>query len=232
METIIQTKNLTKIYNPGKSNEVRALEDISLAISEKQLTVFYGPSGSGKTTLLALLGTLERPTSGELLLKGNDITRLSEVGLCRLRRQTIGFIFQAFHLISRLSAWENVAYPLIPVGINAKDRRERAGWLLEQLGLKDRMTQRPEELSGGEQQRVAIARALIQDPEIIIADEPTSNIDAEAVDILLSLFSDFKKKGKAIIVASHDPVFKNQAEALFYLKRGRMLKSEVDHQES
>ncbi|MBA4394266.1 MAG: hypothetical protein C0407_12015, partial [Desulfobacca sp.] len=115
---------------------------------------------------------------------------------------------------------------------NAKGRRERAGRLLEQLGLKDRMTHRPEELSGGEQQRVAIARALIQDPEIIIADEPTSNIDAEAVDILLSLFSEFKNQGKTIIVASHDPIFKNQAEALFYLKRGRLLKSEVHHQES
>jgi putative ABC transport system ATP-binding protein len=222
MEPLLQTRHLDKTYNPGKSTEVRALSGINLSILENQLSVLYGPSGSGKSTLLALLGTLERPSSGAILLRGKDVTRYSDVGLSRLRRKTFGFVFQSFQLIPRLSAWENVAYPLIPIGIRFQDRLNRASRLLEQLGLADRIHHTPEELSGGEQQRVAIARALVNDPEILIADEPTSNIDAEAVEILLAILSDLKQKGKTILVATHDPVFRDFAEVLFYLKKGKL----------
>lgn len=222
MKPILQTIKLSKIYHPGKASEVRALEEITLAIPEGRFTVFYGPSGSGKSTLLALLGTLERPTSGDILLKGVPLSRYSDVGLCRIRRKTIGFIFQSFQLIPRLSAWENVAYPLLPLGIKIRERRNRAELLLARLGLDERLDHGPEELSGGEQQRVAIARALIQDPEIIIADEPTSNIDAEAVEQLLTILSGLKQNGKTIIAASHDPILREQADHLFYLKKGRL----------
>jgi len=222
MEPILQTRHLSKYYNAGQATEVRALEDINLTVMENRLTVLYGPSGSGKSTLLALLGSLERPTAGNIVLKGTDITRYSDVGLSRLRRKTFGFVFQSFQLIPRLPAWENVAYPLIPIGTGRKDRLDRAAHLLGQLGLADRLHHTPEELSGGEQQRVAIARALINDPEILIADEPTSNIDAEAVETLLGILGDLKQKGKTILIATHDPVFQDLAEALFYLKRGTL----------
>jgi putative ABC transport system ATP-binding protein len=223
MDPIIQTTKLTKIYHPGKNSEVRALEDVDLIVPGAGLTVIYGPSGSGKSTLLALLGTLERPTSGEILLKGVPLSRYSDAGLSRLRRTTMGFIFQSFQLIPRLSAWENVAFPLIPLGISLTERRNRALRLLEEMGVADRKDHRPEELSGGEQQRVATARALVQDPEIIIADEPTSNIDAEAVDQLLAIFSRFIKRGKTVITASHDPLIREKAHHLFYLQKGRLV---------
>jgi putative ABC transport system ATP-binding protein len=222
MEPILRTNHLSKTYNTGKPIEVRALEDINLDIPENRLSVLYGPSGSGKSTLLALLGTLERPTSGEIFLKGADITRYSEVGLSRLRRKTFGFVFQSFNLIPRLSAWENVSYPLIPMGVGYRTRLERATRLLDQLGLMERLHHTPEELSGGEQQRVSIARALINDPEILIADEPTSNIDAEAVRNVLTILAELKNKGKTIIVATHDPIFQAKADGLFNLNHGKM----------
>jgi putative ABC transport system ATP-binding protein len=225
MEPILQTRHLSKYYNAGKSTEVRALEDINLSIPENFLSVLYGPSGSGKSTLLALLGTLERPSKGKIYLQGTDITQYSDVGLSRLRRKTFGFVFQSFQLIPRLSAWENVAYPLIPVGIGHRDRLNRAAQLLSQLGLADRIRHTPEELSGGEQQRVAIARALINNPDILIADEPSSNIDAEAVETLLVILVDLKQKGKTILIATHDPIFQEKAEALFYLKKGKLLET-------
>jgi len=222
MEAILRTVHLSKIYNAGKPTEVRALEDIHLGVRENQISVLYGPSGSGKSTLLALLGTLERPSSGEVILKGINITRYSDVGLSRLRRETFGFIFQSFNLLPRLSAWENVAYPLIPLGVGYRTRLKRATRLLDRFGLLERLQHTPEELSGGEQQRVSIARALINDPEILIADEPTSNIDAGAVQNLLTTLLELKTAGKTIIVATHDPVFQETAQVLFYLNRGRL----------
>ncbi|HHT9147088.1 MAG TPA: ABC transporter ATP-binding protein, partial [Candidatus Wunengus sp. YC61] len=177
MKSIIKTEGLCKSYNCHTRHEVCAIQDISLHISKNSFVVLHGPSGSGKTTLLNILGTLDRPTNGKVFMSGEDITSFSDIALSRLRREKIGFIFQDFHLIPRLTSWENVSYPLIPVGISPKKRFERAKILLEKMELGDRLDHSPEELSGGQQQRVAIARALINNPEIIIADEPTSNID-------------------------------------------------------
>ena len=222
MEPILRAENLSKWYNAGRPDEVRAVEDISLEIYENQYAVLYGPSGSGKTTLLSLIGTLDRPTRGQIFLYGRDITQFSDLELSRIRRQTIGFVFQSFNLFSGLSAWENVSYPLIPMGVTTTERFERAKSLLERLGLGDRLDHSPEELSGGEQQRVAIARGLVNHPHILIADEPTSNIDTDSVERLLEIFAGLKEEGKTIIVSSHDPVIKSRAEVLFTLGRGRL----------
>ena len=222
MDSIIKTENLSKWYNVGRTDEVRAVENISLEILENQGVVLYGPSGSGKTTLLSLIGTIDRPTRGKVFLYGRDITQFSDLELSRIRRETIGFVFQSFNLFSGLSAWENVSYPLIPMGIGANERYERARTMLEVLGLGDRLYHSPEELSGGEQQRVAIARALINNPKIVIADEPTSNIDADSVNRLLEILNELKEEGKTIIISSHDPVLRSQGDILFNLDRGRL----------
>jgi len=222
MEPILKTEEVSKWYNIGKSDEVRAVEKISLEIMENQSVVLYGPSGSGKTTLLGLIGTIDRPTGGRILLHGKDVTLFSDLELSRIRRETIGIVFQSFNLFSGISAWENVSYPLIPMGVGAKQRFERASVLLERLGLDDRVYHSPEELSGGQQQRVAIARALINNPQTLIADEPTSNIDADAVKMLLEILSELKKEGKTIIISSHDPVFRSHGDVHFNLDRGRI----------
>jgi putative ABC transport system ATP-binding protein len=189
---------------------------------ENQSVVLYGPSGSGKTTLLSLMGTIDRPTGGKIFLDGRDVTGFSDLALSRIRRETIGFVFQSYNLFSGLSAWENVSYPLIPVGVGVKERFERARILLEKLGLGDRLDHSPEELSGGEQQRVGIARALINNPQILIADEPTSNIDADSVGRLVQILNGLKKEGKTIVISSHDPVFRSHGDVLFSLERGRL----------
>lgn len=222
MVPIIETEKVSKWYNPGRSDEVRAIDEVSLEIAENQSVVFYGPSGSGKTTLLGLIATIDRPTAGRITLFGRDVTLLSDLELSRTRREMIGIVFQSFQLFSGISAWENVSYPLIPRGIKMRERYERASDLLDRLGLGDRIRHRPEELSGGQQQRVAIARALVNDPKILIADEPTSNIDEDSVKTLLDILEELKSRGKTIIVSSHDPVFRSQGDRLFSLHRGRL----------
>ncbi|MBU0733257.1 MAG: ABC transporter ATP-binding protein [Proteobacteria bacterium] len=219
---MLKTEDVSKWYNIGRSDEVRAVDKISLEIMKNQSAVLYGPSGSGKTTLLSLMGTIDRSTGGRILLHGKDITLFSDLELSRIRRETFGFVFQSFNLFSGISAWENVSYPLIPIGVGAKQRFERATALLERLGLQDRVYHSPEELSGGEQQRVAIARALINNPQVLIADEPTSNIDADAVEMLLEILAGLKKEGKTIIISSHDSIFRKYGDVHFNLYRGRL----------
>lgn len=222
MEPILRTEDVSKWYNIGRSDEVRAVDKISLEIMQNQSVVLYGPSGSGKTTLLGLMGTIDRPTGGRILLHGKNVTLFSDLELSRIRRETIGFVFQSFNLFSGISAWENVSHPLIPIGVGAKQRFERATALLERLGLQDRIYHSPEELSGGEQQRVAIARALINNPQILIADEPSSNIDADAVEMLLEILAELKKEGKTIIISSHDSIFRKHGDVHFNLDRGKL----------
>ena len=222
MNPVIKTENISKWYHPGRRDEVRAVDDVSLEIFENTSVVLYGPSGSGKTTLLGLIGTIDRPTGGRIFLYGQNVTLFSDLELSRIRRETIGLVFQSFHLFSGMSAWENVSHPLIPTGTRGKERFERAAALLERLGLGDRLHHSPEELSGGQQQRVAIARALVNNPKILIADEPTSNIDEDSVRTLLDLLEELKNEGKTIIISSHDPVFRNHGDVLFNLNRGRL----------
>lgn len=217
---LIKTENLCKSYNRHSHHEVHAVLDVNLEIARGSFVVFHGPSGSGKTTLLNIIGTLDRPTSGRVFLDGSEITRFSDVALSGLRRKGIGFIFQDFHLIPMLTSWENVSYPLIPMGVGASERFERAKALLEGVGLGDRIDHTPEELSGGQQQRVAIARALVNSPELIVADEPTSNIDEETGARVLDILKGLKAQGTTILVATHDDVFGKIADVVFRMKNG------------
>ncbi len=221
-EPILKTEKVCKWYNLGRNNEIRAVQEISLEIMGNDSMILYGPSGSGKTSLLGLMATIDRPTSGKITLLGQDVTLFSDAELSRVRRETIGFIFQSFNLFSGMPAWENVAYPLIPIGLRAKERYDRAAVLLERLGLGDRLHHSPEELSGGEQQRIAIARALINNPEILFADEPTSNIDAESVKQLFAILADLKREGKTIIVATHDPALREHGNVVVNIDRGQV----------
>jgi putative ABC transport system ATP-binding protein len=222
-EPIIKTESVSKWYHRGRPDEIRAVDKVSLEIQENQSVVLYGPSGSGKTTLLGLLGTMDRPTEGKVFLAGRDLTHFSDLELSRIRRNKIGIVFQSFNLISGLSAWENVSYPLVPTGLSARQRFDRAESLLEKLDLGDRLYHAPEELSGGQQQRVAIARALVNDPDILIADEPTSNIDQNSANRLLDILAELKREGKTLIISSHDPVFRNHGDTVFRLDRGRLV---------
>ena len=219
---MIKTENLCKDYGSHSHREVRAIQDVNLKISKGSFVVFHGPSGSGKTTLLNIIGALDRPTRGKVFIYDEDVTSFSDIALSKLRREKIGFIFQYFHLIPRLSSWENVSYPLIPLGIGFKERFERAKFLLEKMELGDRLDHTPEELSGGQQQRVAIARALVNNPELIIADEPTSNIDDETSGYILELLKELKAGGVTILVATHDVHFENITDVVFKIKNGRI----------
>jgi len=223
VEPIIRTEKVDKFYYIGRPEEVRALNRIDIEIYQNRMVLIRGPSGSGKTTLLNLITTIDRPTQGRIYLFGEEVSNYSDAELSRIRQNKIGFIFQNFNLLPRLPAWENVAYPLIPIGISERERRRRAVEILTQLKLEKRVNHSQEQMSGGEQQRVAIARALINDPEIIIADEPTSNIDAESVKILLDILTDLKTKGKTIIISSHDPIFLDYCETIFLLKDGNLI---------
>ncbi len=224
-DPIIRTEKVDKFYYSGKPEEVRALSQINLEISKNQFVLIRGPSGSGKTTLLNLISTIDRPTGGRFFLFGEDLSRYSDAELCRIRQKKIGLIFQSFNLLSRLPAWENVAFPLLPLGVMEKERRRRSLEILIRLRMEKRANHSPEQMSGGEQQRVAIARALINDPEIIMADEPTSNIDAESIAALLDTLVELKRQGKTIIVSSHDPIFLDYCDGTFFLKDGNLVNS-------
>jgi len=201
---VIKAENLSKTYRLSNRNRVEALKNVSLTISKGEFVIVSGPSGSGKSTLLSLLGSLDRPSEGRLFYGGDDITGFSDEELCRIRRQRIGFVFQEFHLMPRMTAWENVSIGLLPLGVREKERFRRASDLLDQLGLHERTFHRPEELSGGEQQRVSVARALIHGPEIVLADEPTSNIDAASARNVIKALDERRAKGCTIILATHD----------------------------
>jgi len=217
----LEAKQLCKFYREGTKDEVRALDEVSLAVSLGSFVTFTGASGSGKSTLLALLGALDRPTRGQVFFAGQDLSRCSDVALVRVRRR-MGFIFQSFSLIPRLPLWENVTYPLIPRGIRARERHRRAVLLLTSLGLEAKVLALPEELSGGEQQRAAIARALAGEPEVLIADEPTSNLDRAAAENLIQLFQQIHAQGKTILVSSHDPRIIACADTVYELEKGRL----------
>ncbi|MCL4456290.1 MAG: ABC transporter ATP-binding protein [Nitrospirae bacterium] len=222
--SFIRCECVWKIYNEAKPYEVRALEDVSLNIEKDSFVIFTGPSGSGKTTLISIIGCIDRQTRGRVYIDGKDLTDLSDIALSSLRQKRTGFVFQNFNLIQGLPAWENVSMPLIPMGIKENNRKHTAIHLLKRVGLSERHEHSPEEMSGGEQQRVAIARALVNNPDIIILDEPTSNIDVDAVGLLIDILSDLKREGKTILMASHDENMLKNADIIHELKRGRLVK--------
>ncbi|WP_119308721.1 ABC transporter ATP-binding protein [Cohaesibacter haloalkalitolerans] len=202
---MIELESVCKIYNDGQPNEVRAVRDVSLKIPLDATTVFRGPSGSGKTSLLSMIGCLSRPTSGRIHLEGECISGLPEKFMTDIRRRTFGFIFQRFNLLRGLTVMENVMAPALPLGGDHADLRHRAMEILHRLQLDHKATVASELLSGGEAQRVAIARALINDPAIILADEPTANLDTALTEEFLGVMADLKQQGKTILMTSHDP---------------------------
>ena len=203
---MIKMNDIHKAFNQGQHNEFRALNGIDLEVQEKQVTVLCGPSGSGKTSLLSIIGCLSRPSSGRVRLRGRDISRLPERFLTDIRRQTFGFVFQQFNLIKGMSALENVMLPAYPLGGNWQALRDAAEHLLGELKMGHRREARVEWLSGGEQQRVAIARALINAPDVIIADEPTANLDTKLSIEFMSILERLVDQGKTVLLTSHDPL--------------------------
>ncbi len=222
---LLEVRNVTKVYGSGRTS-VKAVDNVSFSIDRGELVLLMGPSGSGKTTLLTLIGGLLRPTSGSIKIDGIEITKLSPKELARLRLEKIGFIFQHFNLLTSLTALENVMVPLIIKGVKESEAREKAANLLKNFGLGDRMHHKPEDLSGGEQQRVAIARAVITDPDIIIADEPTANLDSEKGREVMELIRKMVERGKAAIIASHDPRVEKFADRILRMEDGRLKSDE------
>ena len=221
---IVVAESLGKIYDGGETHTVVGLHDVNLSVSAGEFVAIVGPSGSGKSTLLNLIGGLDTHSTGKLLVDGVDLDRLRGDALADFRRETVGFIFQLFNLVPVLSALENVKLPLIPYPSTGVDLDEQARRLLEQVGLGRRLGHLPSQLSGGEQQRVAVARALINDPKILLADEPTGNLDSHAGDELLDLFSQLHhERGMTIIMITHDHNIAARAQRIVELRDGTLV---------
>jgi putative ABC transport system ATP-binding protein len=219
MGSLIELKDIAKIYQMG-SMEVKALQSISLDIDENEYVALMGPSGSGKSTLMNIIGCLDTPSRGEYILNNTDVSRLEDNQLAEIRNKEIGFVFQTFNLLSRYSALENVALPLIYAGIGKEEREERAIEVLKQVGLEDRMHHKPNELSGGQRQRVAVARAMVNKPSIILADEPTGNLDSKTSVEIMELFSEIHRLGNTIILVTHEEDIAENAHRIVRLIDG------------
>jgi putative ABC transport system ATP-binding protein len=215
----IQIKDVRKEYVVGQQ-QVRALAGVSLGIDTGEFVALMGPSGSGKSTLLNILGGLDRPTKGQVIVGKDDLTQLKPKPLCRYRQQQLGFIFQKFNLLSTQTALENVEFPLVFAGVRPAQRKARAAKALESVGLGDRLDHRPGQLSGGQQQRVAVARALVSDPALILADEPTGNLDTVSGSSIMQLLADLNRAGRTIIVVTHDPRMKRYATRTIHMLDG------------
>jgi putative ABC transport system ATP-binding protein len=226
METpaIVQVTNLEKTYLLGNLT-VNALRGVNLTLRQSEFVVITGPSGSGKTTLLNIIGTLDKPSAGTVTIDGEDMTGMNDSQLTKLRRFKIGFVFQFHNLIPVLTALENVELPLLTAGAKQKVAQERATLMLERVGLKERLTHLPDELSGGEQQRVAIARALANHPKIILADEPTGDLDTKTgTEVVQIMYEAAKRENASVLVVTHDPVVADRAEKLFEMRDGMITK--------
>lgn len=225
----ISTQELKKYYRMG-TTDVKALDGVDIDIPQGAFAVIMGPSGSGKSTLLNLIGGLDWATSGSMYVDGQAIESMDETALAAYRRNKIGFVFQSFNLISSMTAEENVGFPLRFSGVPAGERKQRAREKLEDVGLADRMGHKPTELSGGQQQRVAIARALVNNPLLILADEPTGNLDTTSGLSVMHTLADLQKSGKTIVVATHDPRMLSFATQTIYLLDGKEVSEEMYHQ--
>ena len=219
MSDLIRVENIFKIYKVG-NQVVKALNGFSLSVSENEYLALMGPSGSGKSTLMNVLGCLDSPTSGKFYLNGPDVSSLVDDKLAEIRNKEIGFIFQTFNLLPRYTALDNVTLPLIYNGTSKAERIKRGKEVLDQVGLADRMDHRPNELSGGQRQRVAIARALVNRPSIILADEPTGNLDSQTSYEIMELFDDIQKAGNTIILVTHEESIANYAHRIVRLRDG------------
>lgn len=221
MGALIHIKNMKKIYNPGE-NEVRALDGIDLDIERGDLVAIVGHSGSGKSTLMNMLGCLDTPTSGKYVLDGQDVASMTDNQLADVRNKEIGFIFQGFNLISNLDAVGNVELPLVYRGVSKNERKQLAMEALKSVGLEDRMKHKPNEMSGGQQQRVAVARAVAAKPPIILADEPTGNLDTKSTQEILEILKELHRSGRTVIIITHDEEIASQAHRVIRILDGRI----------
>jgi len=227
MEKVIEFIQIVKHYHVG-AETIRALRSVDLSINENEYVAIMGPSGSGKSTLMNILGCLDTPTSGQYILNNTDVSKLVDDQLAEIRNKEIGFVFQTFNLLPRYTALENVTLPLIYAGKNKIERLENAEKTLENVGLADRMTHKPNELSGGQRQRVAVARALVNDPSIILADEPTGNLDSKTSVEILNLFHEIHQKGNTIILVTHEEDVALHAHRIIRLRDGMIESDEVN----
>jgi len=224
---IVETENLVKVYKHGKI-EVHALRGITVKMPNGKIIGLVGPSGSGKTTLLNIIGGLDMPTKGKIYVDGIDLTKLSEKRLAEYRLNKIGFVFQFLNLIPVLTALENIEVPMILAKIPKEERRKRAIELLKMVGLEDRMNHKPDEMSGGEQQRVAIARALANNHSIVLADEPTGNVDTDTTIKIMEIIVKLNRSlGKTFIIATHDPIVKERCEKIYNIRDGKLVGEEA-----
>lgn len=224
---VIQATNIFKIYNKGKGNEVRAVNDISLAIEKGEFTAIVGPSGSGKTTFLNIIGGLDTPTSGEIKIENTEIGKLSENDMINFRLNNIGFVFQAYNLIPVLNAKENVGFIMLLQNRPEKERKERVETLLKAVGLEKEMNKRPNQMSGGQQQRVAVARALASKPKFVLADEPTANLDSKSTSDLLDIMETLnKEEGITFVFSTHDQRVIDRAHRIVTLEDGKIISDE------
>jgi len=224
-EVLIEVEGVSKVYNQGMPDEVRALSNITMQIMKAEVVVLKGPSGSGKTTLLSLIGCMVRPTEGRIRVKGRAVSRLPERFLTDIRRRTFGFVFQEFNLIMDLSLMENVMLPLYPTGMRYSEMRSRASLILGRFGLSDRAGHSARSLSGGQKQRLAIARALVNDPEVLLLDEPTAHLDTGHSEELLKILTSLRDDGRTIIIATHDPIVyeKGFVDRMFEMRDGMVI---------
>lgn len=227
-QAVIQVRNLKKTYHMGQQ-VVQALRDVSLDIGRNEYVALMGPSGSGKSTLMNMLGCLDTPTSGTYVLNNEDVSVLTDDELATIRNKEIGFVFQTFNLIPRLSTLENVALPLVYAGVSKNKRLDKAYSVLESVGLGDRVDHKPNELSGGQRQRVAVARALVNDPSIILADEPTGNLDSKTSVEIMGLFEQIHNQGNTVILVTHEPDIAEHAHRIIRLRDG-LIESDIQNE--
>lgn len=229
MSKLIEIRDMCKIYNPGE-NEVRALDHVNLMIDKNEFVAIIGQSGSGKSTLMNMLGCLDVPTSGSYILNGQDVSGLTDDQLSDIRNREIGFIFQGFNLIAGLTALENVELPLIYRGVAKKEREQLSRVALEKVGLKSRMDHKPSEMSGGQQQRVAIARAIAQAPPVILADEPTGNLDSGSTKEIMEILKGLHEEGRTVILITHDNEIAAKAKRNIRIMDGKIVDDIINEQ--
>ncbi len=228
---VISLREVEKVYNSGGDIVLKALDGINLGIREGEFVAIMGPSGSGKSTMMNILGCLDSLTRGEYHLSGTNIKELTDDQLAEIRNRKIGFVFQSFNLLPKLKAWENVALPLTYAGVHAKERKKRAMEALESVGIGNRAEHHPNEISGGQRQRVAIARALAGQPDIIMADEPTGNLDSKSEEEVLEIFKKLNGEGATIIMVTHEESVGQHCKRIIRFKDGKLVKDEVvDHE--
>jgi len=218
---MIRLEGISRVYKVGDS-EVHALKGVGLEIADGEHLAIIGPSGSGKSTLMHILGCLDRPTSGSYLFNGREVGKLSEAERSHLRQEEIGFVFQFFHLLPRLTALGNVELPMLFAGVGRRERRRRATEALRAVGLGDRMEHRPDQLSGGQRQRVAIARAVVMEPSLLLADEPTGNLDRASAEEVMELLESMNRQGRTLVVVTHDPEVASRARRIVRMSDGEL----------